>query len=131
MKQRAIVRDADDASSRWRFEGTNILVSDIKRDYLAGQANMRGTPYEALGLTRAEIDSALSFEFPPLNDVAFRVDVVGFDIHCVCGERRQTMAAPPSFETDQCVCGRTWRITVGIEAGSGVPGSPSPNGQTR
>ena len=127
MKQRAIVRDGNDPSSRWRLEGTNIQVSDIKRDYLAGQTNMRA-PYEALGLTRAEIDSALSFEFPQLNDVAFRVDVVGFFVHCVCGERRQTMAAPPSFETGQCICGRTWRITVGIESGSGVPGSPSPNG---
>src|SRR5687768_11892825 len=128
MDNRAVVHAADIASTKlWRFQGTNILVSDVKRDYLDGQERVRDG-YHALGLTDAEIDGALAFELPPVTGVEIAPNIVGFEVQGVCGERRRIVANSPPWEPDHCIRGRMSRVSVAVEFGQSVPMVIGPNG---
>ena len=124
MPPRPIVRDLDVYHGQWRIDGTLIFVADLQRDHQRHGDAVRG-PYRAMGITDDEIDAALAFTFPPvLAEPLVEPHFVSLTLHCVCGVRRQAMVAWPTLETDQCICGRTWRIPVGI-----LPGRPpSPDG---
>jgi hypothetical protein len=114
MTSRPIVRDPNILNGEWRFDGTLIAIRNLRRDIDRGGERARDA-YRAMGLSDAEIEAGLAFEFPVIEDPAVEVPFMVVTIRCACGVRRKTTVAAPIYETDLCDCGRKWRIPVGIE----------------
>jgi hypothetical protein len=111
MVPRAIVREADDFAGRWRFDGTTIFIDELHRDYRRNGEAIR-LPYQKLGLSHEEIDAALAFVFPDVQSPSMSIQFVGLTVDCACGIHRQTSVSAPTFMTDRCTCGRTWRVPL-------------------
>jgi hypothetical protein len=114
MTIRPIVRDHDILNGEWRFDGTLIAIPNLRSDIKRGGKRARDA-YRAMGLSDADIDAGLAFEFPVIGDPAVEVPFMVVTVRCACGVRRKTTVTAPMYETDLCVCGRKWRIPVGIE----------------
>ena len=115
MVKRSIVRDIDVLTPGWRIEGTLIFVDQIHRDFRVRGEAVRPR-YRQLGLTDEEIDAALAFRFPEVKEAQVEVELAAVRIQCVCGERRRTVITAPTYETDLCICGRSWKIPFSITA---------------
>jgi uncharacterized protein (DUF433 family) len=122
MSGRPIVRDRAILSGKWHFQGTFISVQELCRDFgRSGEAAR--VAYRRLGLADEEIDAALAFAYPEIEIAGVQVSAMSVSIRCVCGMRFRSTVHAPAYETDPCVCGRIWRIPVGIEPGAGDNGS--------
>jgi uncharacterized protein (DUF433 family) len=126
MTIRPIIREHDILNGEWRFHGTLIAVRNLRSDIERGGKHARDA-YRAMGLSDADIDAGLAFEFPVIEDPGVEVPFMVVTIRCVCGERRKATVTAPMYETDLCVCGRRWRIPVGIELAADGE-SPTPIG---
>jgi uncharacterized protein (DUF433 family) len=111
MATRAIVRDPEIHRGRWHFTDTTIFVDELHRDYQRRGEAIR-LPYQQLGLTVAEIDAGLAFEYPEVTEPVIELQFTGVTVHCVCGDVRQSTTAAPAFTLDPCVCGRTWQLPI-------------------
>ena len=111
---RPVVRHRDEFSGRWRIAGTTCFVANIQADFQADPDEAR-SQYRQVGLIDEEIDAALAFDFPTFRPVLIEPTFVAYRIHCECGEFRDTHVVPPLFQATPCICGRVWRIPVGIE----------------
>lgn len=121
MADRQIVRDPDIYDGRWHIDGTLIFISDVQADYRSRGEAMRA-PYQRMGLSDVELDSALAFTFPPVIDTpSIKIDFISLIVRCVCGARRRAVASGPDMRTDVCSCGRTWLVKSRIEPGPGAP----------
>ena len=114
MADRFIVFDPTAAVGTWIFSGTLLSVREVRRDLMRDPDRAR-IAYRSLGLSNGDLDAALAFAFPPVQDVTVVVHGIPVETHCVCGERRQAIAWPPAMELDPCICGRIWRLPVQIE----------------
>jgi uncharacterized protein (DUF433 family) len=111
---RSIVRDDDILDGEWRFDGTLIAIRNLRRDIERG--GMRAyDAYRSMGLSDDEIQAALTFAFPVIEQPAVEASFVAIAIRCACGVHRQTTVSAPTYETDPCICGRRWRIAMAIE----------------
>lgn len=63
MTARIIVRDDDNLSGRWHFEGTTIPIAVIVSDHDFGHDELK-VLYRFMHLTDEEIMAGLAFEFP-------------------------------------------------------------------
>jgi uncharacterized protein (DUF433 family) len=104
-----IVRQPGVLGGRWHFEGTQLAVADVRADH-AAYASQDG-PYHFAGLSQADVEAALAFEFPSTRDTAVQVEYMAVTVHCTCGEDTHKAMIGPSHSVE-CDCGRTWRITV-------------------
>lgn len=118
MVSREIVRHPDILAGQWRFDGTLIAIRDLRHDFRDRPDSARAA-YLSMGLTHAEIDAALAFDFPPIGDLLVEPKFVELALQCVCGEHREVTLHPPAFETTPCICGRSWRAEVGLGEGRG------------
>lgn len=124
---RAIVRDPDIRSGKWRLDGTRITVGDVRRwatQFTLEQIN-DDEHWPHLQLTQEELDACLAWEYPALG--AARL-VFGTEIcfRCACGEDIETggFDDPHVGEFPCDTCGRSWRVDVLItqatpDAGAG------------
>jgi uncharacterized protein (DUF433 family) len=111
---RSIVRDDDILDGEWRFDGTLIAIRNLRRDIERG--GMRAyDAYRSMGLSDDEIQAALTFAFPVIEQPAVEAPFMAIAIRCACGVHRQTTVSAPTYETDPCICGRRWRIAMAIE----------------
>jgi hypothetical protein len=98
---------------RWRFEGTEVAIADIRRDFEIGDGPLM-EPYRRRGISEDDIQAALSFDFPAIRNGRVEVDQSFITVHCVCGEdTRQTIAWPEM--TVRCVCSRLWKVAVAVD----------------
>jgi hypothetical protein len=114
MSPRPIVRDPLSPPGTWIFAGTLFSVREVQRD-LKRSPEEAHAAYRDLGLSEAELDAALVFALPSVQEVAALVQGITVEIHCVCGERRVAVALPPALELDACICGRVWRLPVQVQ----------------
>ena len=114
MTSRPIVRHPSILDGEWRFDGTLIAIRNLRRDIERGGPRAR-TAYRSMGLSDAEIEAALAFDFPVIEQPAVEAPFLAVAIRCACGVHRQTTVSAPTYETDLCVCGRRWRIAMAIE----------------
>ena len=111
---RAIVRDDDVLSGRWRLEGTTIPVAAIRSDLRYGRAETKAQ-YKFMHLTDEEIDAVLAFDYPVVRHAALDVEYASVVVQCVCGEDTPMATLHPNSETVVCVCGRKWLILIESE----------------
>jgi uncharacterized protein (DUF433 family) len=113
VSARAIVRDPDILDGRWHFEGTSTAVANVRTDYDA-EPTGAGQSYRFAGLSDEEIEAALAFGFPAVNDVAVAValEYGSVTVACVCAEHTRKTGVWPLVAEVECPCRRTWRITV-------------------
>jgi len=111
---RAIVRDDEVLSGRWRFDGTTIPIAAIRSDLRYGRAETRAQ-YKFMHLTDEEIDAVLAFAYPVVRHAGLDVEYASVVVECVCGEDTAMATLHPSSETVVCVCGRKWRIMIESE----------------
>ena len=111
MSVRAIVRDADMLSGRWRFAGTTIPIAAIRSDLQFGRAETL-RQYTFMHLTDAEIDAVLAFPFPEIRETRIVVQYASVTVNCACGEDIHRAAERPMHDVIACVCGRNWRLSV-------------------
>ena len=107
---RAIIRDDTIVSGRWHFEGTAIPIGAMRlhRKAYIGPADH----YSYLDLTPDEIAAGLTFDFPPIRDLAVQMVYAGFTLLCECGEEtHQTMSGFAQVEVE-CICGRQWLVNL-------------------
>lgn len=114
MKVRAIVRDDEILSGRWRIDGTMIPVAEIRRHVdaypaLSPEAHVFPT------VSIEEVDAALAFAFPAIREPNVQSMYGTIVISCVCGEEIfMTMTALPQTRIN-CACGRQWNAEVVVE----------------
>jgi uncharacterized protein (DUF433 family) len=111
---RAIVRDEEVLSGRWRFEGTTIPIAAIRSDLRYGRAATKAQ-YRFMHLTDDEISAALAFEYPAVRPSGLDVEYASVIMQCVCGEDTPLTSLTPRSELVECICGRTWRIVIRSE----------------
>ena len=112
MTPRAIVRDPEVLSGRWRLAGTLVPIADIRRQASIGEEKLK-VRFEAIELSSEEIALVMAFEFPVLRDPAVSVHTTTMTIYCPCGEA--TDVPRGSLVKGDCVCGRIWRVSATIE----------------
>lgn len=112
LRHRAIVRDTEVLSGRWRFEGTNIPIASLIHDH-ALRGNSENGQYRYLDLTDSEIRSALTFRFPSLREVGLTVQYVSFTLECECGEEMQHATSWADVDLT-CICGREWLVQTSV-----------------
>jgi hypothetical protein len=111
LTSRAIVRAQDTRAGMWVIEGTLIRVADLKRDFqVAG--NQVFPVYRAMGLTDAEINAGLAFDFPPIRGTTLNVRLIDLVIDCECGEHTQAVRSGAGNDPVECICGRIWQIPL-------------------
>ena len=120
MTNRHIVRDPAIAAGRWRFENTSIFIDDMTRDFARDPETMRAA-YQLQGLSLAELDAALAFDFPVVRDVQIHVRYIDVEIDCVCGIHRSAKVDPENMNLDICPCGRRWHIEAGARLATDWP----------
>ena len=112
MSSRAIVRDPEVLSGRWRLAGTMVPIADIRRQAGIGQEKLK-VRFDAIDLTGEEIEAVMAFEFPVLRDPAVSVHTSTMTIYCPCGE--STDIPRGEGVKGDCVCNRIWRVSATIE----------------
>jgi uncharacterized protein (DUF433 family) len=127
---RAIVRDDDVLSGRWRFEGTTIPIAAIRSDLRYGRAATKAQ-YRFMHLTDDEIDAALAFEYPAVRPSSLDVEYASVVMQCVCGEDTPMTSLTPRTEIVECICGRTWRIVINSEQIRRTVAEPDGSGPRR
>ena len=125
MSIRPIIRDPLILDGRWHLEGTKIAVAAIQRDARLGRKELQ--QYALAGLTEAEIESALSFQFPVVRDLSAAVEFASLTVACVCGEDTHVASIVMSGMSVDCICGRIWQVRIMPEAVIG----PRPDGRLR
>jgi uncharacterized protein (DUF433 family) len=108
---RAIIRDDEVLSGRWRFEGTTIPIATIRSDFRYGRAATKAQ-YRFMHLTDEEIDAALAFEYPVVRPSTLDVEYASVILQCVCGEDTPMTSLTPRAEHIECICGRTWQVVI-------------------
>ena len=111
---RAIVRDNDVLSGRWRFEGTTIPIAAIRSDLRYGRAATK-IQYRFMHLTDEEIDAVEAFEYPSVRPPILDVEYASVVMQCVCGEDTPMASLAPRTDIVNCICGRTWRVAINAE----------------
>ena len=113
MLQRSIVHEPTILSGRWRIAGTQIAIAEICLDHRDAQP-LDGEPYQYRGLSSAEIQAALDFDFPAIRENQTSMLLAMLTVHCECGEdTHQTLSGWPELDID-CVCGRVWSVQVTV-----------------
>ena len=69
MTPRAILRDQNVLFGRWRFDGTSIAVAEVRAAFCADPKGAVAT-FQRQGLTREDIEAAMSFAFPDVRSLA-------------------------------------------------------------
>ena len=108
---RAIIRDDDVLSGRWRFEGTTIPIAAIRSDLRFGRVATKAQ-YRFMHLTDEEIDAALAFDYPVVRPSTLDVEYASVIMQCICGEDTPMTSLIPRAELIECVCGRSWRVVI-------------------
>jgi uncharacterized protein (DUF433 family) len=114
---RKIVRDPGTLSGRWRLEGTQVPIADIRRHADLSRTALKHR-FADIGLTDEEIDAVMSFSFPAIREASVTIDQTAVTVHCECGEHTGQRPTAPETEIS-CPCGRTWRVRVELERVSG------------
>lgn len=111
MAARAIIRDPEILSGRWRLAGTMVPIADVRR--MGGDRAAIKRRYRDIQLTDEEIDAIRAFEFPAIRDPGVTVHPTTISIYCPCGE----VTDIPNGESirGDCPCGRSWRVSAAIE----------------
>lgn len=113
MTPRAILRDQNVLFGRWRFDGTSIAVAEVRAAFCADPKGAVAT-FQRQGLTREDIEAAMSFAFPDVRSLAVSQNYGSITVHCVCGEDTSATIQQPTGESVRCACGRDWRIDLKI-----------------
>lgn len=114
MTRRAIIRHPRLLSGRWHFEGTTIPIATLLADFQYGKEEAL-EQYQFMELTAEEIEAAIAFAFPAVREASVGVHYAALVLSCECGEDVHSTAAWPNVERIRCLCGRRWRVPLGLE----------------
>ena len=127
MTPRNIVRDPAVLDGRWRLEGTQVPIAEIRRRAQFGQGRDEIKQlYAAIGLTDDEIDASMEFPFPAIRKPSVDVRQGSATVHCECGEDTPGEVSESTDGEIECPCGRVWRVTAKLEHLSGPEPTPLP-----
>jgi uncharacterized protein (DUF433 family) len=113
MSTRSILQDPGILHGRWRFDGTNLAVAEVRAAVQADPQSAAGV-FRRHGISRADVRAAMQFTFPDVRPLAISQNFASVTVHCVCGEDTPTTTRQQANATVACVCGRHWRIHLHI-----------------
>ncbi|HEX3304047.1 MAG TPA: hypothetical protein VHR64_14260 [Thermomicrobiales bacterium] len=115
MTPRRIVRNDSVMGGRWHFEGTDIAITAVRADAIAGVGNLAHI-CQRTGLTEEEIMLALGFEFPEVRAPQLWSQYAAVTIACSCGEESHATFSGFDRRDILCACGRVWCLRLTLDA---------------
>ena len=111
---RAIVQDPGILAGRWRLDHTTMSIATIRED-----GNRMGREdtirlYEFMDLSEDEYSAIMVFDFPEVRGLTVDMMYSSVLVQCVCGEDTPSITKDSAANVF-CICGRTWKVQVGVQ----------------